>query len=361
MTMAENQDITHMHHALRLAARGLGRVAPNPAVGCVIVSRENIIVGRGWTARGGRPHAETIALAQAGSAGRGSTAYVSLEPCAHHGKTPPCADALIAARIARVVGAVRDPDPRTSGKGFEKLKAAGIEVVEGVLADEAKTLNEGFFKRIELGRPLIALKTAQSVDAKVTNGPGKDRWITSERARRHGQLLRAQHDAIMVGIGTVLADNPNLTCRIPGLEDRLPIRIVLDSKLRLPVKSKLAQTACEVPVIVFTAKKNGDDELEKLDVEVVRVKVGDTGKSDLGEVMRALASRGLTRVLVEGGPTLQAALIARHLADRLYLYQAPVVVGASGLDSPDLRGVARECVERAVFPPDVLESFVITG
>lgn len=349
-----------MRHALRLAARGLGRVAPNPAVGCVIVSPENRIVGRGWTAPGGRPHAETIALEQAGGAARGAAAYVSLEPCAHHGKTPPCADALIAAGVARVVGAVRDPDPRTSGKGFEKLKQAGIEVVEGVLADEAKALNEGFFKRIIESRPLIALKIAQSADAKVTNGPGKGKWITSERARRHGQLLRAQHDAIMVGIGTVLADDPELTCRIAGLEDRSPIRIVLDLRLRLPVKSKLAQTARDVPAVVFTCASGGD-ELEKLGVEIAHMKAGVDGKPDLGEVMRALAQRGLTRLLVEGGPAFQAALIAQHLVDRLYLYQAPIVVGAKGLPGPDLQGVGRECVERMAFPPDVLESFVITG
>lgn len=358
--MLANSDITHMRHALRLAARGLGRVAPNPAVGCVIVSKDGHIVGRGWTAPGGRPHAETIALERAGEAAHGATAYVSLEPCAHHGKTPPCADALIAARVARVVGAVRDPDPRTSGQGFEKLKQAGIEVVEGVLADEAKALNEGFFKRVALGRPLIALKIAESADGRVTNGPGKDKWITSERARRHGQLLRAQHDAIMVGIGTVLDDDPALTCRIAGLEDRSPIRIVLDSKLRLPVKSKLAQSAHAVPVIVFTCA-NGGSELEKLGVEIVRVKADALGRTDLDEVMRALGAHGLTRVLVEGGPTLQAALIVRRLADRLYLYQAPIVVGAMGLAAPDLRGVARDCVERLAFPPDVLESFVITG
>ena len=347
-----------MQHALRLAARGLGRVAPNPAVGCVIVSKDGHIVGRGWTAPGGRPHAETIALNQAGKAARGATAYVSLEPCAHYGKTPPCADALIAARVARVVGAVRDPDPRTSGQGFEKLKQAGIEVIEGVLADEAKALNEGFFKRVTLGRPLIALKIAQSADGKVTNGPGKDKWITGERARRHGQRLRAQHDAIMVGIGTVLADDPALTCRISGLEDRSPIRIVLDSKLRLPVKSKLAQSARDVPLIDFTCA-NGGSELENLGVEIVRVKADANGKPDLGEVIRALAARGLTRLLVEGGPTLQAALIAAHLADRLYLYQAPNMVGATGLAAPDLRGVTRERVERLALGADVLESFVI--
>ncbi len=359
--MSANNDITHMHHALRLAARGLGRVAPNPAVGCVIVSPDNRIVGRGWTGVGGRPHAEAIALAQAGSAARGATAYVSLEPCAHQGKTPPCADALIAAGVARVVSTLPDPDPRVSGRGFTKLTEAGIAITEGVLADEAKTLNEGFFKRVSEGRPLVALKIAQSADGRVTKGPGKEKWITSERARRHGHLLRAQHDAIMVGIGTVLADDPALTCRIAGLEERSPIRIVLDSRLRLPSASKLAQTARKIPVLVFTTKTSGGDALEKLGVEIARVKADEAGKPDLGEVMRALGARGLTRLLVEGGPTIQAALIARHLADRLYLYQAPIVVGAKGLRSADLPAARLQCTERLAFGADVLESFVITG
>jgi diaminohydroxyphosphoribosylaminopyrimidine deaminase / 5-amino-6-(5-phosphoribosylamino)uracil reductase len=348
-----------MHHALRLAARGLGRVAPNPAVGCVIVSKDNRIAGRGWTAPGGRPHAETIAIAQAGEAARGATVYVSLEPCAHHGKTPPCADALIAAGVARVVSTIRDPDPRTSGGGFAKLEEAGVEVVEGVLAEEAKALNEGFFKRIIEGRPLIALKIAQSADAKVTNGPGKDKWITGLRARRHGQLLRAQHDAIMVGVGTVLADDPALTCRIAGLEDRSPIRIVLDSHLRLPVSSKLARTARAIPVLVFTAAQKGGEALAALGIEIVRVKADAQGKPDLGEVLRALSARGLTRVLIEGGPAIHAALIAQRLADRLYLYQAPIVVGAKGLKGADLPAVRLQCTERMALGADVVESFVM--
>ena len=349
----------HMHHALRLAARGLGRVWPNPAVGCVIV-KDGVIVGRGWTAPGGRPHAETIALEQAGDAARGSTAYVSLEPCAHYGKTPPCADALIAAGVARVVSTIRDPDPRTAGQGFEKLKAAGIEVVEGVLAGEAKFLNEGFFKCVTENRPLIALKIAQSADAKVTNGPGNGKWITGERARRHGQLLRAQHDAIMVGIGTALADDPQLTCRLPGLEDRSPIRIVLNSKLRLPPQSKLAQTARQVPVWVLTDEKSERATLEGRGVKIIPV-ISAKGKLDLSDVLRALAERGLTRVLVEGGPTLQNALLNAGFADRVYLYQAASVVGAQGLPAPALPSRKMACAERMALGPDVLESFVITG
>jgi diaminohydroxyphosphoribosylaminopyrimidine deaminase/5-amino-6-(5-phosphoribosylamino)uracil reductase len=356
-----SNDERYMRHALRLAARGLGRVAPNPAVGCIIVSKDNRIVGRGWTAPGGRPHAETIALAQAGGAARDATAYVSLEPCAHHGQTPPCADALIAAGVARVVGAVRDPDPRTSGAGFAKLKAAGIEVVEGVLEEEAQTLNEGFFKRITLDRPLIALKIAQSTDGKVARAAGEDKWITGERARMHGHLLRARHDAILIGVGTALADDPELTCRVPGLEDRSPIRILLDSKLRLSAKSKLAQTARAVPLLVFTPAQQGGEALASLGAEIIRVKPDANDRPDLGDVMRALAARGLTRVLVEGGPTIHAAFLAQGLADRLYLYQSPIVVGAGGVAGASLPTKRLDCMERRALPPDVLESFVIRG
>src|SRR5687768_14810985 len=236
-----------MAHALRLAARNLGAVWPNPAVGCVIVAKDGRIAGRGWTARGGRPHAETQALAEARDAARGATAYVTLEPCAHHGQTPPCADALIAGGVARVVAAVRDPDPRVSGGGFAKLAAAGIKLTIGVGEGEARRINAGFFSRVEKGRPLVALKSAESEDGFVA-APGK-RWITADPARRHGHYLRATHDAIMTGIGTVLADDPLLTCRLEGLEERSPIRVVVDSRMRLPLSSQIVQTAKRIPVI----------------------------------------------------------------------------------------------------------------
>src|ERR1041385_5995279 len=206
-------DAFHMRHALTLARRALGRVAPNPAVGCVIVSRDGRVLGRGWTAPGGRPHAETIALAQAGAAAKGATAYVTLEPCAHQGQTPPCAEALVRAGVKRVVATVTDPDPRVRGKGFATLRAAGIEVMECVLEREAREVNRGFFLRIEKDRPLITLKIAQSRDGKTIPPPGATRWITNEESRRFGHLLRAQHDAILVGVETVLADDPELTCR----------------------------------------------------------------------------------------------------------------------------------------------------
>jgi diaminohydroxyphosphoribosylaminopyrimidine deaminase/5-amino-6-(5-phosphoribosylamino)uracil reductase len=358
-------DISHMRHALLLAARGLGRVAPNPAVGCVIVSPEGHILGRGWTQPGGRPHAETVALAMAGAAAKGATAYVSLEPCSHHGMTAPCADALAAAGIARVVAAVEDPDPRVRGKGFQRLEEAGIAVTRGVLEAEARTLNRGFFTRVAKGRPLVALKSAESADGYVAGPsgeeqPGAERWITGATARRHAHLLRAQYDAILVGIGTVVADDPLLTCRLPGLEDRSPLRVVLDSALRLLPKSKLAQTAHEVPVAVFTTAKDGGATLTELGVRIERVAPGPDGRVDLAAMLRALAARGITRVLVEGGPKLHAAFLAAGMVDEVHIYRAPAKLKQglrTALGTLDRFRLA----ERQSLSPDILESYEARG
>lgn len=347
-----------MHHALTLAERALGCVAPNPAVGCVIVSSEGRVVGRGWTQPGGRPHAETVALAQAGSAARGATAYITLEPCAHFGQTPPCADALIAAGIARVVAAVEDPDPRVKGKGFETLRRAGVEVMTGVREDEATALNAGFFLRLTQGRPLVTLKVAQSKDGKTIRTSG-DRWITGEEARRFGHLLRAKHDAILIGIGTALADDPELTCRLPGLENRSPIRIVLDTELRLPAGSKLAATARQVPVLVMTAAQGGDA-LRAEGVEIVEIAKNDSGGLDLAAVLRDLARRGITRVLIEGGPAVASAFLAAGLVDRLEIFSAPIELGDGG--SGMVEGLARASagaapIGRQRLGDDVLETY----
>ncbi|MGQ3031841.1 MAG: bifunctional diaminohydroxyphosphoribosylaminopyrimidine deaminase/5-amino-6-(5-phosphoribosylamino)uracil reductase RibD, partial [Ferrovibrionaceae bacterium] len=220
-----------MRHALGLAARGLGRTWPNPAVGCVLV-RDEIVLARGNTQPGGRPHAEVVALSRAGSQAAGATAYVTLEPCAHHGKTPPCADALIAAGIGRCVVALQDPDPRVDGGGIRRLLAAGIPVTTGVCEAEAAALNAGFLMRVRQGRPLVTLKLATTLDGRIATHAGESRWITGATARARGHLMRADHDAIMVGIGTALTDDPDLTCRLAGLEDRSPVRIVLDGRLR---------------------------------------------------------------------------------------------------------------------------------
>lgn len=325
-----HDDLHHMSHALRLAERAVGETAPNPAVGCVIVSKDGVVAGRGRTARGGRPHAEIAALAQAGEAARGATVYVTLEPCAHHGVTPPCAEALVQAGVARVMAAVEDPDPRVNGKGLARLYEAGIEVESGLCSAEAAELNAGFFLRVREGRPLVTLKIAQSIDGRTATATGESKWITGEEARAFGHLLRAKHDAILVGIGTALADDPELTCRLPGLAKRSPVRVVLDSRLRLNEWSRLAQTARDVPTLVFTARSDGGGPLEVCGVEIVRVGGDLRGRPRLELVLAALAERGITRLLVEGGASVHSAFLDRGLADRLEVFTSPILLGAAG-------------------------------
>lgn len=327
--MEPRNDSEHMRHALRLAARGLGRVAPNPAVGCVIVARQGCVVGRGWTGRGGRPHAEAVALAEAGDAARGGTAYLTLEPCAHHGQTPPCADALVQAEIARVVAAAEDPDPRVRGRGFERLRQAGLDVLTPFLAHDAIELNRGFFLRTENGRPSVTLKIAMSTDGRIASAGGESRWITGVEARRFAHLLRAQHDAILIGIETALADDPLLTCSVPGLERDSPIRVILDTRLRLNETSKLAQTARDRPTLLFTVTEGGHSLSEK-GIEIVRIARDVRGRPDIAAVLNELASRGTTRLLVEGGASVHASFLDRNLADRLEIFRAPLALGASG-------------------------------
>jgi diaminohydroxyphosphoribosylaminopyrimidine deaminase/5-amino-6-(5-phosphoribosylamino)uracil reductase len=352
-----------MRHALGLAGRALGRVAPNPAVGCVIVSPDEIIVGRGWTQDGGRPHAETVALAQAGSAARGATAYVSLEPCAHTGQTPPCANALIAAGLSRVVAAIEDPDPRVKGSGFAMLRDAGIEVVVGTLESEAERINAVFFKRVTEVRPLVTLKFAQSLDGRIATATGESKWITGEEARRFGHLLRARNDAILVGIGTALADDPELSCRLSGLENASPLRVVLDTRLRLDQSSKLARTAREIPTIVFTTSPGGAA-LRATGIEIVEVERDARGRPDVATVLSALAERGVTRLLVEGGATVHATFLNRGFADRLEVFRAPILLGSAGHASVDALAEINldetprfRCVGRRKLGPDLLESF----
>ncbi|MBV9569838.1 MAG: bifunctional diaminohydroxyphosphoribosylaminopyrimidine deaminase/5-amino-6-(5-phosphoribosylamino)uracil reductase RibD [Alphaproteobacteria bacterium] len=349
-----------MCHALWLARRGLGQTAPNPTVGCVIVSQGRV-VGRGWTQPGGRPHAETVALALSGEAARGATAYVTLEPCGHHARTPPCAEALIKAGIARVVAAVRDPDPRVRGRGFDILRATGVEVTTGILESEAAALNAGFFLRLEQDRPLVTVKIAQSQDGKTIPPPSASRWITGEEARRFGHILRVQHEAVLVGIGTVLADDPELTCRLPGLECRSPVRVVLDSKLCLPVRAKLVQTARLMPTMLFTITDGGED-LQDHGVEVIRVMRDTIGRPALRAVLGVLAQRGFTRLLVEGGATVATAFLQERFADRIEVFTAPMVFGPAGSGEVLLLSAflasekVRQTGER-VFGPDLLESY----
>lgn len=365
-------DAAHMAAALALALRGLGRVWPNPAVGCVLVKpdaaeREGIVVGRGWTQPGGRPHAETEALARAGDEARGATAYVTLEPCAHHGKTPPCAEALLAAGIGRVVVAMEDPDPRVSGMGNHRLRAAGLAVSLGVGAAEAAEINAGFLTRINEGRPLVTLKLATTLDGRIASHTGESRWITGEAARQRAHLLRATHDAVMIGAGTALADDPHLTCRLPGLGGWSPVRIVLDRRLRLPLTANLVATARETPTWLVTLA-GGDAARRRAyadsGVEVIEIPAAEGGERWLPDVLRRLAERGLTRVLAEGGSHVAAALLQSRLIDRLAWFRAPGLIGGDGLPAAQAFGVdAPEGMPRFVpagrlrVGDDVLESF----
>lgn len=335
------QDIHHMREALRLGRSAMGSAWPNPAVGCVIVAGDQI-VGRGATAPGGRPHAEPQALAEAGAAARGATAYVTLEPCAHHGKTPPCAEALIKAGVARVVVAVGDSDPRVSGRGLEMLRKAGIEVVQGVLEDEARTDLAGFFLRIEEGRPWVTLKLASSFDGRIATASGHSQWITGPEARQRVHEFRARHDAVMVGAGTARADNPMLTVR--GLDvPRQPVRVVVSRRLDVPLMSELARTASEVPVWMChgpDADKSLREAWQGLGAELVECRLHGR-QLEVGSVLQALGERGLTRVFCEGGGALAASLLSAGLVDELIGFTAGVVIGAEGLPGVGAMGLAR--------------------
>ncbi len=354
-----------MAAALGLAQRGLGNVAPNPAVGCVIVARGKV-VGRGWTQPGGRPHAETEALARAGAAARGATAYVSLEPCAHHGKTPPCAEALVAAGVARVVIATIDPDPRVSGRGVAALQAAGIKVDVGCLECDAQSLNAGFLSRLD-GRPMVTLKLATSLDGRIATRKGDSQWITGEIARARAHLMRAANDAVMIGVGTAVADNPQLTCRLPGLEGRSPVRVVADGRLRLPLTHYLVRTAREVPTLLFCVAGNPPERRAAFvaaGVELIEVPTDPRGYPDPVSAMRKLADHGVTRLLVEGGGQLAASLIAARLVDHVCWFRGPVVIGDDGRPAVAGLGLDRlgnaptyalEAVER--LGDDLLETY----
>lgn len=330
-------DQAMMHHALTLAARGLGHVAPNPAVGAVIwkmVDDQPVIIGRGFTQQGGRPHAETEALRMAGGAARGATMAVTLEPCSHHGKTPPCADAITHAGIARVVSALEDPDSRVSGRGHQMLKDAGIALSIGVCKTEAYDLNLGFILNRTAHRPMVTLKLAQTSDG-FAGVIGKRLMITGEETQEYVHLMRAQHDAIMVGIGTILADNPSLTCRLSGMESRSPLRIIVDSALRVPLDCGLVKTARDIPVVIITTKASSAEKrsgLEEQGVQVETVDASADGRVDLKAAFHALAARGITRLFVEGGPMLAEALAEADLVDR-----ALVVTSANALKGTGIR------------------------
>ncbi|KIN79105.1 diaminohydroxyphosphoribosylaminopyrimidine deaminase [Sulfitobacter mediterraneus] len=325
--------------ALSLGRRGQGRVWPNPAVGCVIVAQGRI-VGRGWTQPGGRPHGEVEALAQAGAAARGATAYVTLEPCSHHGQTPPCARALIDAGVARVVVATTDSDARVNGQGLQMLRDAGIEVTLGVGEAEARRDHAGFFRRVELGRPLLTLKLANSFDGRIATGTGESQWITAPQARRVVHAMRSRHDAVLIGGGTARADDPSLTVRDLGV-DHQPARVVVSRRLDLPLMGQLARTAAEVPVILCHGK-----DADPMLVQTWR-DLGATllpcaargGQLDPADILQQLGAHGLTRVFCEGGSALAASLLEADLVDELIGFTAGLVIGAEGLPGVGAMGL----------------------
>lgn len=330
--------------------RGLGRCWPNPAVGAVVTDGAGRILSCGWTAPGGRPHAEAIALQQAGPAARGATLYATLEPCSHWGKTPPCANAIVEHGIARVVYGVGDPDPRVSGRGLERLRAAGVEVVRGPMPQEARWLNLGHELRITAKRPFIQLKLAVDWAGEIpAGGGGMPVWATSEEARALGHMLRAQADAILVGYGTALADDPDLTCRLPGMAWRSPVRVVLSSEGRLSPHARMLKNLSTAPVWLLSAADvaaEREAQFEEAGVSMLAAPRNADGRVDLRAAMRSLAEAGITRLLVEGGPSLEANLLNEGLADEVVVFQ-----GEREVRGPTIRPFAPDGLERLTASP----------
>lgn len=366
-TPGRDLDLALMANALGLGARNLGRTWPNPSVGAVVVRAGPdgpVIVGRGATQAGGRPHAERVALDQAGASARGATLYVTLEPCSHHGRTPPCAEAVVASGVARVVGAVEDPDPRVAGRGHALLRAAGIAVEVGVGAAEAARAHRGHVSRVTRGRPWLTLKLARTADGAAGRRDGARLLVTGEAANAQVHLARAHHDAVMVGAGTALADDPALTVRLPGLEGRSPVRVVLDTGLRTPPHLGLVRTARLAPTWIVTAASPESEAarvLAEAGARIVPAPRGGDGRLDLREAMRALAGRGLTRVLCEGGPALADALGAAGLVDELVLLTAPGRLEEPGIEAvgPHLAAALRglTLAEEGRLGPDLLQRY----
>ncbi len=328
--MSAEEDLSHMRAALAVGARGLGTTWPNPAVGCVLV-KGGVVIARGWTQPGGRPHAEVDALARAGAAAQGATAYVTLEPCSHFGRTAPCCDALIQAGISRVVCAMRDPDPRVDGRGFNRLRAAGITVEEGLLEAQAQAFQAGFIRRVTHGLPLVTLKLAATLDGRIATATGESRWITGAPARLAVHAARARHDVVLVGSGTVLADDPELTIRGLGLPS-IP-RVVLDARLRLPLDARLVTTARQTPTWLVTGP--GHTPAALAPYRAAGVEVLSAPRAALGldpqAALQVLAQRGVTRVFAEGGAALAAGLLRAGLVQRIMWFHAPGAMGAEGM------------------------------
>jgi diaminohydroxyphosphoribosylaminopyrimidine deaminase/5-amino-6-(5-phosphoribosylamino)uracil reductase len=361
---AAADDERFMRLALTLGRRNLGKTWPNPAVGAVIV-KDGVLLARGWTQEGGRPHAEIEALRRAKKTAQGATMYVSLEPCSHQGKTPPCVDAIIRAGISRVVSAMEDPNPEVSGQGHERLRAKGIVVDVGLAAKEAQRIHAGHVTRITKGRPYVTLKLAISSDGKAGLAGRKPAPISGEAARERVFQIRAASDAILVGIGTVLSDDPQLTCRLPGMFERSPVRVVLDEDLRIPLATSVVATVRETPTWVFTSRRPSaiaEEILQQKGCRVFRVDENN-GRLDLGQILKNLAEQGITRLLVEGGPTVASSFAAANLVDQAILVLGEKAIGNTGIDP--LEGMPLEAltgrlmlISTEKLAADTIENFV---
>jgi diaminohydroxyphosphoribosylaminopyrimidine deaminase/5-amino-6-(5-phosphoribosylamino)uracil reductase len=347
-------DVQYMRQALELARGGLGWVSPNPLVGCVLV-KDGEVVGQGYHQRFGGPHAEVHALQEAGPRARGAVLYVNLEPCSHTGKTPPCTDAIIQAGVSRVVAALRDPNPLVAGGGLSRLEAAGIAVTIGVYEVEAHKLNEVFVKYITTHRPFVTLKSAITLDGKIATRTGASQWITGELARQEGHRLRHAADAILVGIGTVLQDDPQLTTRLPDRQGINPLRVIVDSTLRIPLQAKVTDVATDRRTLVVTTARAlaaHSAQLRARGVEVVCLPAYDDGRVDLEALLRYLGERGIASVLVEGGATLSATLLTRRLIDKVLFFVAPKIIGGDGISVVEACGV--ETMEQVINLRDLV-------
>lgn len=354
MTHDPAVDVQYMQQALELAREGLGFVSPNPLVGCVLV-QDGAVVGRGYHQHFGGPHAEVYALQDAGAQARGAVLYVNLEPCSHTGKTPPCVDAVIQAGVSRVVVALRDPNPLVAGAGLARLAAAGIAVTVGVCAAAAHKLNEAFVKYITTRRPFVTLKSAITLDGKIATRTGASQWITGELARQEGHRLRHAADAILVGIGTVLQDDPQLTTRLPDQQGVNPLRVIVDSTLRVPLQAQVTDVASDRRTLIVTtarAPMAHSEALRTRGVEVVCLPAYDDGRVDLEALCRYLGERGVASVLVEGGATLSATLLRRRLIDKVLLFVAPKIIGGDGISVVGPCGV--ETMEQVIQLRDVV-------
>lgn len=326
-------DEKYMRLAMQLAGNAIGRTSPNPLVGAVIV-KDNRVVGCGWHRKAGTPHAEVHALNQAGELAQGADVYVTLEPCAHYGKTPPCAKALVEAKVKNVYGGLLDVNPKVAGKGFKILENAGIHVEYGFLQDELRKQNEVFFKWIEHKKPFIVLKAAMTLDGKIATATGQSKWITNETSRAYGYKLRDIYDGIMVGINTVIEDNPMLTARVDGGKN--PIRIVVDSSLRIDINANVVQDKSAKTIIATTDKADKDKilKLQAQDVDVIVVDKDENDKVDIEKLLDILGQQNICSILVEGGATLSGSFVAKKLVDKVYFFIAPKIIGGKEAKTP---------------------------